>query len=134
MDKCVDSSHEGNGTPGHGVLFPAVDNLLSAVSALMDVCADTGADSRSALALVTRRENQLIHAAARYDAKIKSLRLQVGRLESDARVSDDIRADTWEMWTICSTALREISKGIHGPSVEVAMRALADCAKIREAK
>lgn len=134
MEKCVDSSHEGNGTPGHGVLFPAVDNLLAAVSALIDVCDDTGADRSRALAIVTRRENQLIHAAARHDAKIKSLRMRVIRLESNARTSDDIRADTWEMWTICSTALRDISKGIHGPSAEVAMRALADCAKIREAK
>ena len=77
LNQVCDSSHEGNGRPGAGIIFPAVEKLLYAVSALMDICDDTGADRRGALALVTRRENELIKAAAKHDAKVASLRAEV---------------------------------------------------------
>lgn len=83
LKPCVDSSRDGNGRPGSGIIFPAVDKLLRAVSALMDACDDTGADRRFALSLVTRRENELISAAAKHDAKVAALRAEVERLRAE---------------------------------------------------
>lgn len=87
LKPCCDSSHEGNGRPGHGVLSPAVEKLLNAVAHMMDVCEDRGAATNGALALVTRRENQLIDAAAKHDAKVTALRADVERIDKAERVA-----------------------------------------------
>lgn len=81
----VDSSHEGNGTPGNGIVFPAVEKLLSAVDALIDLDVGGSGPSSRALALVSRRQNELIRASGKCDAKVAALRRQLA--QRDARIS-----------------------------------------------
>lgn len=94
MDKCVDSSHEGNGCPGAGIVFPAVEKLLSAVDALIDIDVGGVGPSGRALALVTRRQGELIDASAKCDAKVAFLRRQLASAEAER---DALRAENAEL-------------------------------------
>ena len=95
-DKC-DSTHDGNGRPGSGIMFSAAEKLLRAVSVLMDTCGECGVDSSRALAAVKRRENQLIDASARHDAKVSALRERLSaanaKLAEMARLAEETRSE-----------------------------------------
>ena len=61
----------------------------------MDTCGEPGIDSSRALAAVKRRENQLIDASARHDAKVSALRERLSaanaKISEMARLAEETR-------------------------------------------
>lgn len=98
MGKCVDSSHEGNGNPGRGIVFPAAEKLLSAVDALIDLDVGGSGPGGRALALVKRRQGELIDASAKCDAKVAILRRKLAAAEAAAKADAEAFNRAREAW------------------------------------